>query len=112
MRILMKAEALDLPEDPVACRVDGRHAGGDIRDGLIVRILDANVPISRLNLPTTRLKHDRPERVFNKVTRSGGSELEVGVLDLVERLREKQHLSIHMGILPLCSGSTERKKKT
>lgn len=109
-----KREALDLSENPVAWSVHGRHARGDVRDGLIVPIPDTNVPISRLNLPPTRTKHDGPERVFNKVTRSGGSELEVGVLDLVERLRKKQHLSIHMGILPLCSGSTEneRAKKT
>lgn len=97
-----KEATSNLSEDAVARGVDGGHTGGHIGHGLVLPIPKTDVPISRLDLPARGTMVDRAIGVVDEIPGGGGDQLEVGVLDAAEGLREEQHLPVHVGLLRLC----------
>lgn len=103
---------MNLSENAVARGVDGGHTGGHIGLGLVLPILETDVPIGRLDLPARGTMVDGAVGVVDEIPGGGGDKLEVGVLDAAERLREEQHLPVHVGFLPLCFESDKDFKES
>lgn len=102
---------MNLSEDAVARGVDSRHTGGHIGHGLILPILETDVPIGRLDLPARGTMVDGAVGIVDEIPGGGGDKLEVGLLDAAEGLREEQHLPVHVGFQPLCFESGKEFKE-
>ena len=79
-------------------RVDGGHARGDVSDGLVVSILEADIAIRGLDLPSLGSLHGL-ERVLYQLLGCVGAELQTRVFDFGEGFGQAEDLPVHMCFL-------------
>lgn len=84
-----------LSEDSITSGVDGGHSRGNIRNRLVVHVLEPGVAIGRPDLPPLRPLHGL-EGVLHELPGGGRHELEVHCLHLEEGGGQAEHLPVHV----------------
>lgn len=85
-----------------ASRENRWHAGGDVGGGLIIVVTETNVAVRGPDLPASGPHIHRLKGVVDELPEGSVRNPQVGLLDAAERLRQQQHLPVHVRTILLC----------